>query len=319
MRKTIVVLLVILLAAPVFLSSAGAQEEDVNRVAYIARAQADSFAAWLANSILIEAEKYPDITVDVMDGQADDATVNAFIENSIVNQYDLIILQANNAEAQRPYVEQVVDAGIPIILTNPRIEGIDGTHTVDADPYEQGAVNARLAVDQVPENANVVILNGPAGNMHSTARREAWQKEFLDERPDVQVVGEQIAHWNKEEAMAYMEDWVQSISRIDAVISMNDNMAAGALEVVRGDSAFEDLLVYGVDGTAEAALLIEEGLLTSTSFQSAYELARLNLDLADRILSGEVTDYVHTDIDCPLITKENVHILREAHEDAGNL
>lgn len=52
--------------------------------------------------------------------------------------------------------------------------------------------------------------------------------------------------------MALMEDWTTAHGKIDAVISMNDNMAAGALEVVKGNPTYKDMLVYGVDGTAEA-------------------------------------------------------------------
>ena len=322
MRKKVMVLfLIVLMAFSVTLFAAGTKEasSDTKRVVYIARAQGDSFAAWLANAIKDEAKKYPTLTVDVMDGQANDDRVNTLIENSIINKYDLIILQANNGEAQTPYVEKVVAAGIPIILTNPRIPGIKGTNSVDADPYEQGAVNARIAVNQIPKNATVVVLNGPAGNMHSTARRKAWEAEFFAKRPDVKIGGEQIANWNKDEAMKYMEDWVQALPKIDAVVSMNDNMAAGAIEVIKGNPKFANLLVYGVDGTAEAALLIKEGLMTTTSFQNAFELARLNMKMANDILSGVQTDLVDTDIDCPLITKENVQDLIDAYIATGDL
>ncbi len=294
-----------------------AQESDVFKVAYIARAQGDSFASWLANSIKEEAENYPDIEVDVMDGQAKDEVVNSYIENAITNKYDLIILQPNNDQAQIPYLQKVIEAGIPVITTNPRIVGIAGANSVDADPYEQAAVNARLALEQVPENANVVVLVGPPGNMHSTVRRESWQKEFFEKRPDVNLVGEQIANWNKDEAMQKMEDWVQSIDTIDAVVSMNDNMAAGAIEVIKDNPDYKNLLVYGVDGTAEAALLIEQGLLTSTSFQNAYELAKMNIKMAHDILTGSQQDLADVDIDCPLITEENVSLLLDAHRATG--
>ena len=320
MKKLLVLVLSVVLIGTSVLFAAGQKEADdgVFKVAYIARAQGDSFAAWLANSIQQEMDKYPDMKVDIMDGQASDEKVNSFLENSITNQYDLIILQANNGEAQTPYVRQVVSAGIPIILTNPRIPELIGeTHSVDADPYEQGAVNARYALDIIPKNAKVVVLNGPAGNMHSTARELAWDKEFFDKRPDVKIVGEQIAHWNKDEAMSFMEDWVQANDYIDAVVSMNDNMAAGALEVVKDNPKYKDLLVFGVDGTAEAALLIKEGKMTSTSFQNAYELARTSVKLSHDILTGKVTDLYDTDIDCPLITKENVEILMDAHRATG--
>jgi len=207
-------------------------QTKVHKVAYIARAQADSFAAWLANSVQDEAKKYKDISLKVFDGQANDDTENSLIENAITNKFDVIIIQPNNGESQRPYAVKVVKAGIFCITTNARIAGIAGASSVDADPYEQAAVNARLALKQIPQNAKVVVLDGPPGNFHADSRRVSWQKEFFAKRPDVKIVGEQIANWNKDEAMNKMEDWVQANPKIDAIISMNDNMAAGAIEVV---------------------------------------------------------------------------------------
>lgn len=292
--------------------------DDGYRVAYIARAQSDSFAAWLANEMMTAAEAYDDLTVDVFDGQADDEKENAAIENAIVNQYDAIIVQPNNGEAQRPYVEQIVSSGIVAITTNARIDGIEGASSVDADPYEQAAVNARLALEQIPENAKVVVLNGPSGNFHADKRREAWQAEFFDKRPDVEIVGEQIANWNKDEAVQYMEDWVISNDKIDAIISMNDNMAAGALEVVAGKEEYKDILSYGVDGTAEACLLIEEGKMTATCLQSAIDLAVLNIESVHKLLTGEETQ-IDTDIDAVLITQENASEYVEMYRERGLL
>lgn len=286
------------------------------RVAYIARAQADSFAAWLANSIKEEAKKYPNIIVDIFDGQANDDVENSLIENAIINKYDVIIIQPNNGEAQRPYAEKVVAAGIICLTTNARIAGIAGASSVDADPYKQAAVNAVAALTQIPQGANVVVLNGPPGNFHADERRRSWKIEFFDKRPDVKIVGEQIANWNKDEALSFMETWIQANNRIDAVISMNDNMAAGALEAVKGNPKFNDLLVYGVDGTAEACLLIKEGKMTSTCMQSAYDLSEKILDTVNKLVNKEATQ-IDTDIDNPLVTKENVDEYIEMYKRTG--
>ncbi|WP_340147271.1 sugar ABC transporter substrate-binding protein [Ruminiclostridium josui] len=163
-------------------SSGGDGGSKSYKVAYIARAQSDSFAAWLANAVKDEAKKYPDIKLDVFDGQANDDTENSMIENAITNKYDLVIVQPNNGEAQRPYVEKVVKAGIHAITTNARISGIEGASSVDANPYEQAAVNARAALEQIPQNAKVVVLDGPSGNFHADERRKSWQKEFFEKR-----------------------------------------------------------------------------------------------------------------------------------------
>lgn len=286
------------------------------KVAYVARAQSDSFAAWLANAVKEEAKKYPDITLDVFDGEANDEKENSMIENAITNKYNLVIVQPNNGEAQRPYVEKVVKAGIFAITTNARISGIEGASSVDANPYEQAAVNARAALEQIPKNAKVVVLNGPSGNFHADERRKSWQAEFFQKRPDVKIVGEQIANWNKDEAMRYMEDWVQANPTIDAVISMNDNMAAGALEVVKDNAKFKNMLAYGVDGTAEALLLIQEGRMTSTCMQSAYALAEKLLDTSHKLLTG-VEKKIDTDIDNPLVNKSNVQQYIDIMKKAG--
>ncbi|KQV02605.1 sugar ABC transporter substrate-binding protein [Microbacterium sp. Root322] len=294
------------------------EDKDEYRVAYIARAQADSFAAWLANEMKAEAGNYDDITLEVFDGQADDEIENKMIENAIANKFDAIIIQANNADAQLPYIQQAIDAGIVTITTNPRVEGLTGGNSVDADPYKQGAVVAQLALDEIPENANVVVLNGPAGNFHSTARREAWEAEFFEKRPDVKIVAEDIANWNKDEAMTLMEDWSLANPDVDAIISMNDNMASGALEAVKGKGGFDGILAYGVDGTPEAVLLIEAGTMTATSLQNARELAQLNLKAVHDLLTG-AEDEVNVDIGNPLITKDNVQEYIDLYKEAGLL
>lgn len=292
--------------------------QDEYDVAYIARAQGDSFAAWLANSIREEASQYEDINLEIFNGQADSARQNSLIENAITNQFDVIIVQPHNSNAQKPYVKKVVEAGIDVITTNPKIKGIEGSSWVDADPYMQAEVVADLAVDQVPENANVVVLKGPPGNLHADVRRESWEENFFEKRPDVEIVGEQIANWNKSEAMNYMEDWVQSNDKIDAIISMNDNMAAGALEVVKDEEQYDDILAYGVDGTAEACLLIKEGTMTATCLQNAYALGEEVMSTAHKLATDQ-NDQIQTNIDTPLVTKENVDKYIELHREAGNI
>jgi inositol transport system substrate-binding protein len=314
MKKLVLVALALILV----LSMAMSASAEGYRVAYIARAQADSFAAWLANGIKDEAAKYPDITLDVFDGQANDEIENSLIENAITNKYDAIVIQPNNGEAQRPYAEKVVQAGIICITTNARISGVEGASSVDAQPYEQAAVNARYALDKVPQGAKAVILRGPAGNFHADERLKAWKAEFFDKRPDVTIVGDDYANWNKDEAMALMEDWVTANDSIGLIAAMNDNMCAGALEVIKDNPAYKDTLSFGVDGTAEAALLIKEGRMTATCLQNAYELAGLILSTSHKLLTGEEKQ-IDTDVGNPLYTIDNVDELIQIHQKVGAL
>lgn len=305
------------------------------KVCFVARASADTFASWLTSEMKAEAENY-DFDLTCVSGEADDNTENGLLEDCITKQYDLVIVQSNNNAAQAPYVQKLVDAGIPVITTNPTthqsdLDGSDddsvmeGTGTVDADPVAQAAVGAKRAVDEVPENANVVVLRGPSGNYHAEKRREAWDTYFFNERKDVNILYEDYANWNSDEALKLMENWVQSGTHIDAIISMNDNMAAGAIEAIRNDSDYvkdgkANFLAYGVDGTAQGCLLIKEGLLTCTALQSATDIAKLNMQYADKVLKGEmdvteVNDYV----DAPEINADNVEEYIQMYIENGEI
>ncbi len=307
------------------------------RVCFVARASADTFAAWLTSEMQKAAGKYSDIELTCVSGEADDNTENGLLEDCITKEYDLVIVQSNNNAAQAPYVKKLVDAGIPVITTNPTthqsdFDGSDnnsvmeGTGTVDADPVAQAAVGAERAVKEVPQNANVVVLRGPSGNFHAEKRREAWDTYFFSKRPDVKILYEDYANWNSDEALKLMEAWVQSGTHIDAVISMNDNMAAGAIEAVRNDKDYVDangksnFLAYGVDGTAQGCLLIKEGMLTCTALQAASSLAEKNMDYAHKVLTGEmkVTD-VNDYVDAPEINADNVEDYIKIYIENGEI
>ena len=286
------------------------------RIAYIARAQGDSFAAWLADAVVKESKKFPDTQVTVFDGQSKNELIASHIENAVTNKYDLILLQPLDSEAQVAPVKDAVKAGVKVVTVNNRVN--DPTiPAVDADPIQQAEVNAKLAIKQVPQNAKVVVLMGPAGNMHSDKRREGWQKYFFDQRKDVKIVGEQIANWNKDEGMRLMEDWLQANAKIDAIVSMNDNMAAGAIEAVKG-SGKPFPFAYGVDGTAEACLMIKAGQMTSTSLQSAYALAELSMKMSHDLLTGKKVTSPQF-ITAELITKDNVDKFIQMHRELGNI
>ena len=314
-----------------------AADGDAYKVCFVARASADTFAAWLTDEIKAQAANYDDIELTCVSGEGDDNTENGLLEDCITKGYDLVIVQSNNNAAQAPYVQKLLDAGIPVITTNPTthqcdLDGSDslevmaGTGTVDADPVEQASVGANRAVEELPEGANVVVLKGPSGNYHADKRREGWEKNFFEKRPDVNIVGEDFANWNSDEAMDLMEAWVQKGTHIDAIISMNDNMAAGAIEAIRNNPEYvkEDgtttFYAYGVDGTAQGCQLIEEGLLTCTALQAASDIAKMNMEYAEKVLNGEmdVTE-VRDNVPAPEINKDNVAEYIQMYKDNGQI
>lgn len=290
------------------------------KVAYVARTLSDVFASWLASEMQKAAEEYSDTyTFDVLDSQGDPEKENSLLENCITQGYDCVIIQPNDGELQRPYAEKLVEAGIKVITTNAKIPDLEGASSVDADPYEQGAVLARDAAEKIPENGKIVILNCLPGNLHTTTRYKAFQEELLAKRPDIEVLGDQIIEQGSEaDAMAVFEDWAQSYGTWDCTLTTSDALAQGFINMAKDNPAFENTLVYGVDGTAGGMLNVIDGLQTATCLQNAIELGELNTKLAYELLTGE-TEQEDYAIEAILVDSGNVDEYIKIYIDNGQL
>ena len=108
--KTLAAALAVGLATAFIANDANAADAKY-RIAYLARSQRDSFAAWLANSIVKEAQKYPDIMLTVFDGQSKNEIMQSLIENAVQNKFDLTIIQPNDPPIQLDPVPDAIKEG----------------------------------------------------------------------------------------------------------------------------------------------------------------------------------------------------------------
>jgi len=82
-------------------------------------------------------------------------------------------------------------------------------------------------------------------------------------------------------------------------------MALGALEAVRGAGLEDQIMVVGFDAIDDALRSIKEGGLAATVAQMPYEIGRMGVDGALKVLKGEKLEEV-TYSPVFLITPENV-------------
>ena len=297
-----------------------AESNEKYEVAFIVRNAADSFVARIINSFEEEAKNYDDLfSLEILDAQADSDKQNSLIETCITKGYDCIIVQPNDGDLQKPYCEQVLNAGIKLITTNAGIREIEGGSWVDANPYEQGEVLAKLATENAPENARVVMMSCNPGNLHTESRLQAYKDVFLGEREDVELLAEKITDRADEATfMATMEDWVQSFGKIDVVMTIGDTLALSAYEVVKDDDTYKDTQYYGVDGLPESLLAIKRGHMTATVMQDTDEMAQLNLEAAAKLLKGE-EEVIESEMEAILITADNVDEYLDYYVEKGAL
>ena len=283
---------------------------DSGTFVYIGRGLSDPFCALCAQAMQSAfLDKYPNWTFSIQDADNDASKLIEILENCITQGVDVIADGGVADSDATATVKEVIDADIFIYgVEIAPSEKEDIAPYVYVDFYNTYKVLMDWSLDQVPENANVVILSGIQGFAPCTAREKALD-EFLEARPDVNVLDKQYANYNTDEAMNIMEDWLQMYDNIDAVLSLTDTMAIGAIEAYRAAGMdCTDVWICGVDALTDACGYIESGELTVSVFRSPQKYAEAGIDLIERYYAGEITDPGEAVLlNCEVIvTKDNV-------------
>lgn len=288
------------------------------KLVYISRDMTDPFGAWLANSMQEKGEA-AGYKVTVMDEQNDAAKCVEMLENAKNSSPDAIVLQPTSDAQVLNTINSIRDEGIPVVVVNLTLpEDPEGAPTVLCDDITLGKTIGAVAAENLPENANIVILNGIPGFSVSLDRREGFQEGLLDARDDITVLDELDASFNKDEAMNAMDDWLQKYDNIDGVICQSDGMALGAIESYKSNNKdISDVQFYGIDGLADGCLSIEAGELTATVLQDANAMADKAIEMVNGLLDGSIEGNPIESIDAEVITKDNVEDMIASHKENG--
>ena len=106
----------------------------------------------------------------------------------------------------------------------------------------------------------VVILNAPPGIIIRDQRTNGFKKG-LEKYPDIKIVADQSADWDRKKAQDVLSALMVSNKDITGVYGVNDEMALGAVDVLKAKKLLGKVVVFGNDGEKDALQSIEAGAL----------------------------------------------------------
>ena len=229
-------------------------------------------------------------------------------DSAIADKAAAIICDNAGADATVEAVKKAREAGIPTFLIDREIneEGVAISQIV-ANNYQGAKAIAEKFVEAMGEKGKYVELLGKESDTNAGVRSSAFH-EVIDQYPDMEMVAQQTANWEKTEAYDKMEAMLQANPDIEGVICGNDTMLEGVCAALAAHNM--TLPVIGVDGSDEAAALIKSGQATGTALQQFAIIAEKAVEQADAYLkTGSTGQEEKQLIDCLAITKDNVNKL----------
>jgi inositol transport system substrate-binding protein len=258
-----------------------------------------------------EAAKEQGVRLIVNDAQREAVRQVQQIESFISQGVDAIILNPCEMEASSPAVRKAQEAGIPIINVNSETAAApDGF--VGSRDEESAEIALEYIAQQLGGKGNIVVMHGYMGQA-AQLKRAAATKTVLAKYPDITILAEQTAEWDRAKAMSLMENWIQSYgSRIDAVFAQNDEMGMGALQALEQANLKDQVVVVSIDAIADALQAVKNGRLDATVYQNAKAQGEQAVQMAlDFIHHKDSVQESSVFIPFQLVTEENVDEFQE--------
>ena len=243
------------------------------------------------------------ISIVTADGEGDASNQISQVENFITQGVDAIILNPYDKDGCIPAAQKAAEAGIPCVGLCTQLSDLSIlTSYVGSNDVQAGEIEMQQVADALDGKGNIVIIEGPMG-ISSQIQRYEGIENILKNYPDIKVLYTQTANWDRAEAMALMENWLQTGEQIDGVVAENDEMAMGAFNACK--AAGLDIPVVGIDGIPDALNSVKEGGMICSVLQNSTKQAQTAFDVALAAAKGEaVEDYY--DVPFEPVTSENI-------------
>ena len=262
------------------------------------------------------AAEHPDIELDFQDGQ-EDANVQVNILQTFIEQKkDLVVVFANQTDTLTAAVNQVVDAGIPVINTQGYVgDGAKVLTFVGCDDYDNGwgqgkVLHELLKKDGKEDSAKIILIQALLGTTYTTDRTAGLEAYIAENLPGVEIVAYEPCDNDNAKTVTAMQNLLTRFpaGEIDAVVVQgpHDCVAAANAAIDAGrDELFGKFVAMDYATTVEEA--IKDGRLYGTVDQDPALYAEKTMELLIDYLHGDVTEledqYM---LEFPIVTQENI-------------
>ena len=266
------------------------------------------FFVHMMNQMKAAAEELGNIEVVESDGQVSSPKQTADVEAAIARGVNGIVISPNEVDAMAPALQQAVEAQIPVVTIDRRVDQVEGILAhVGADNVKGGEAQGELIMKLFPDGATIINLQGQSGASPAIDRNQGLHN-VLDKAGDkYKIVFEQTAGFDRARGLSVTEAALAGMDEApDVIVAANDDMALGAMEAVRARN-MEGIAIIGFDALPEALAQVRDGGLTATIEQFPGEQSRTAVQiLVSHLREGKAPEEKVKLLTPVAITKENL-------------
>lgn len=243
----------------------------------------------------------------IFDSQNNTALETDHFENTISSGYDAILFNPTDADGSIGNVRIAKKAGLPVFCMDREINATDAaTSQILSDSYAGCVAIGKYFVEKLNKRGKYVEILGLVGDNNTWSRSKGFHS-VVDNYPELKMVAQQNADFDRNKAMEVMESILQVHPDIKGVFCGNDGMAMGAYQALVAAGKADEVMVFGFDGASDVITSIRENKILATGMQFPKLIARTAAEYAQAYFAGKRDFAQKVPVTVEMVNQENVN------------
>jgi ABC-type sugar transport system substrate-binding protein len=295
----------LLLLALVLFGCGSSHDNEPKKVAVIVSTLNNPWFVVLAQAATDKAQSLG-YEARIFDSQNNTALESDHFDNAIAAGFDAILFNPTDADGSVVNAMKARSAGVPVFCMDREINSTDAaTSQILSDNYSGCVAIGKYFVESMNKKGKYVEILGMVGDNNTWNRSKGFHS-VVDFYPDLTMVAQQSADFDRNKAMEVMESLLQAHPGVDAVFCGNDAMASGAYQALVAAGKSKNVKVFGFDGAEDVVNSIKDRTIVATGMQFPKVMAQTAATYADEFFKGKKTFPKKMPVAVELVTQQNV-------------
>ena len=151
----------------------------------------------------------------VFDSQNNTALESYHFDNALVLGFQAILFNPTDADGSVANIKKAKDAGVPVFCMDREVNALGvATAQILSDSYSGSVAVGKYFTQQLNKQGNYVEILGLVGDNNTWARSKGFHS-VVDNYPNLKMVAQQSADFDRNKALEVMESILQAHPNID--------------------------------------------------------------------------------------------------------
>jgi ribose transport system substrate-binding protein len=178
------------------------------------------------------------------------------LDTMLTKGIDGLVILATESAPLTPAAKKAHDAGVFIVNVDRGFLEPVADIFIEGDNKAFGRKSALFVAERMKKEGkkNLVILTGIPCTVDTD--RVTAALEVFKSYPEIKILGQQPAMWNREKGMKVMENFLTKFDKIDAVWAQDDDIMMGAIKAIKDAGREKEMFIVGGAGMKEAIKMV---------------------------------------------------------------